>query len=582
MSLTSFVPRQTLFVLLSAVESDLRTVIADYLGSRQPVAVLEPRVYDRVRERQARERNSADDPTLEDLLPYLDFADAWTLLNACRAHLPTDLASYLQKRTPLLESLAPIRNRVAHARPLNFDDVARTMAACDELSVERPAMWRTLKATTEDLGGNPSSVLGVVIPDADDARSHNLPIPDFDETGFVGRDDYVDRIVSLCHGPYPVITIKGDGGAGKTALALRVAYNFLDMRDSPFEAIAWATSKTTQVTPHEIRTIEGAIADSLGLIQALATNLSGVADADPVQEVLAYLREFKVLVVLDNLETVLDDRLRTFVAAMPTGSKLLITSRIGLGAYEHPVALSAMTSSEAVQLLRELSKVRGVQELCAMDNKRLGSYCERMHNSPGFIKWFVSAVQAGRRPEEILDRSGMFLDFCMSNVYGYLTPRARAVLQSMQCVPRPLSQAEIAFLNDLTADDLQVALHGLLATNMVLMKSLATGSSYESQYEVSELPRAYLRKHHPPSGEVLQEFTRRQRELTAAGEAIQRAQQSNPSSQEVWTCAQKATSLSRVTSSTRFKQSRISGSPKRNGCVQRHAGLHPSGLRSAA
>ena len=152
------------------------------------------------------------------------------------------------------------------------------------------------------------------------------------------------------------------------------------------------------------------------------------------------------MLLIDNLETVLDDRIRSFLSRLPLGSKVLITSRIGLGAFEHPVKLTKLSADEAVQLIRSLAKVRGVGGLLNMDNRKSSErYCQRMNKNPLWLKWFVSGVQAGVRPEDLLAKPDDFLEFSMSNVYEYLSDGSRNVLQTMQVVPGKKSQAELSF-----------------------------------------------------------------------------------------------------------------------------------------
>ena len=421
---------------------------------------------------------------------------------------------------------------MAHGRPLNFDDLAVTLHFAELLVTKESQYWPELDHTIAQLQADPSFVFGLSIPtyaqNADD-KKHNLPQPDFDETGFLGRDDQVKEVIKRCLGPYPVITLSGEGGVGKTALALKVAYEILDLKTSSFDAIVWTTSKTTMLTPHEIVRIRGAISDSLGLFQDIATTLAGRSDRQAaLDEVLGYLTEFKILLILDNLETVLDDRIREFLQAMPMGSKVLITSRVGRGAFEFPYKVPALEPSEAVSLLRALAKVRGVADLAKLPVKRLETYCERMKNNPGWIKWFVSAIRAGSRPEDVLENSDMFLDFCMSGVYKFLTPGARQVLRSMLSVPDQHSQAELAFLNGMDAADLQRALQLLLTTNFIQMNGIVVGSGLESRYSISELGREFLIKHHPATPIEHGQFIQKRRLLVAAGEEIKSEQNTNP------------------------------------------------------
>jgi LuxR family glucitol operon transcriptional activator len=262
----------------------------------------------------------------------------------------------------------------------------------------------------------------------------------------------------------------------------------LDLPDCPFNAIVWASSKTSQLTAQEIVRIEGAIRDSLGMLEKIASELAGaVKIRDALEEVISYLGEFHILLILDNLETVLDERVRQFLGKLPAGSKVLITSRIGVGAFEYPVTLQAMDEPE----------ILGAADLVKTSNKNLAGYCRRMKNNPGYLKWFVSAVQAGKRPEEVLAKPDVFLDFCMSNVYDYLSASSQALIRAMLCVPGKHSQAELAYLSSMEHQELQRSLQQLLTTNMVVMSSVPRGSSYESQYDLSELARSYLSKHHP-------------------------------------------------------------------------------------
>lgn len=481
-------------------------------------------IADRAIERFKRDAAARTQPPIAaDLIEYLDFAESFMALNRNHASLPAATVQALRIATPKLELLVPIRNRVMHARPLHFEDLPYTIDTANLLLKEIDFQWHSLIATSKRLKTDPSFVLGLKIPVPEQNATrlcHNLPIPDFDETGFLGRRDVVNAVTKLCLGAYPVITIVGEGGIGKTALALKVAFDVLDLDDCPYDAIVWTSSKTTHLTSHDIRTLENSIATSLGMLQAASTHLSGQQSDDPLTELLAYLAEFRVLVVLDNLENVLDDTIRTFLSLLPSGSKILITSRIGVGAFEYPVKLEPLKEDESIQLLRATSKIRGVNQLTAMPSKQLAVYCRRMKHNPLFIKWFVSSVQAGVRPETALGAPETFLVFAMSNVYDFLSPESKQVLAALITVPGRHSQAELTFLTELEVEVLQRALQLLLTTHMVAMSSVPIGSSFETSYSVSELARQFLIRHYPPSASEHAAFIRRRKQLVATSEDV--------------------------------------------------------------
>lgn len=524
--------RLTCYAVLSSIEEDLRSVLQSYVSSESdPHTLLGDDIWNKTVGRLGKDQGIAGKHfTLDDLLPYVDFAEVYQLLNTHSKSLPSVLRKYFKDLTPIFERLVPIRNRVAHSRPLDFDDLATVLDCADFFLKGRDYDWANLAEAMHKLKLDSSFVLSLTIPsyESESDNNNNLPPPDFDETGFIGRRQQISQLIKLCHGPYPVITIVGDGGLGKTALALKIAYEILDLEDNSFDAIVWASTKTAQLNVTEIRNIEGAIQDSLGMLKSVAHQLAGENISDPLEEVISYLAEFRILLILDNLETVLDDRIRNFLGRLPLGSKVLITSRIGIGAFEYPVKLQPMDESDAIQLVRALAKIRDVKPLVKLPNNRLAQYCQHMKNNPGYIKWFVSAVQAGRRPEEVLANPDLFLNFCMSNVYEYLTPTSRTVLRAMLCLPELNSQAELHFLTQLDVLDLQRALQQLLTTNMVVMSSVPRGSSFESRYEISELARSYLSKHHPIESDELRTLTRQKRQLIAVSDEIKSDQTANP------------------------------------------------------
>jgi LuxR family glucitol operon transcriptional activator len=513
--------RLTLFAILGAIESDLRTSVLTHLAHLEPEEVLGEALWITATDRLQRDTEASIGADLVTVLPYVDMGDLHQVLNSQKSQLAEPVAQGIKGITPKLERLIPIRNRIAHNRPLNYDDLARTLTTVEGLLKGRDASWRELRATMKRLQDDPSFVLSLQIPTSVETDiGHNLPTPDFDETGFVGRSHLVDQVVTLIKGPYPVISLIGDGGIGKTALALKVAYEVLDIRPSPFDAIVWTTSKTMQLTPTEIIRIEGAIQDSVGLMRDVVDYLSGPTERDPTEEVLDYLAQFRILLVLDNLETVLDDRIRNLLSRLPSGSKVLITSRIGMGAFEFPVRLEPFTSGESVQLLRTLAAIRGLAFLSKAATPLLTSFSSRMKHNPGYIKWFVSAVQTGSRPEDILAHPDVFLDFCMSNVYDYLGEDSRSVLRALLVVSGPRSSPELAVLTELEPLMLQRALQQLLTTNMVSMLSVPAGTTFQTCYDVSDLAKAYLSKHHPASEAEHDATLKRWRRLVASGERM--------------------------------------------------------------
>jgi tetratricopeptide (TPR) repeat protein len=138
-----------------------------------------------------------------------------------------------------------------------------------------------------------------------------------------------------------------------------------------------------------------------------------------------------------------------------------------------------------------------------------------MHRNPSYIKWFVSSVHTGLSPENVLQNSNKFLDFCMSNVYKYLSLDAQKLTTSMQCAPGLKDIPELTYLNDFEAIQAQKAIQELMATNMLSQSSVAKGASVKTTYQLSELARAYLGKHHKPTQTFQKEIRDKRNKLNS-------------------------------------------------------------------
>jgi LuxR family transcriptional regulator, glucitol operon activator len=510
--------RLTLYVLISALEEDLRMILSQSIPANMPpIEVFGEELFDQTVLRfQGENGDNSYIQGFGDLLNFIDFPDAYKLFQTNKSYFEVDKAKIFTSFIPKFDSLVPVRNRVAHGRPLHFDDLSICLDLIEQLQSKLDYKWRSLVEVQDKISKNPGWVLEMNLPPAPKDRiSHNLPIPDFDETGFMGRKDHLRSLRDMLMGPYPVISIIGEGGLGKSALALKIGYDLLDDDSIKFDAIVWSSAKANTVTAQEIKKIEEAVTDSLGMFKSVSsTLLGGSENGDVISEILEYLKEFKILLILDNLETVIDATLRDFFDRLPSGSKVLTTSRIGLGEFERRLNLLPMSNPEGSVLMRSVAKARGIQQLAEAPQKRLNEYSNKLKNNPGFIKWFVATVQAGIRPEKALQNTDVFLNFCLENVYDYLGKQSCRVLDVMQTVSRPLSMPELSYISELEPIRLQSAIHQLLQTNMVIMTASGNEVASETRYGLSELARSYLIKQHPVGSKDYQRYKFKEVEIS--------------------------------------------------------------------
>lgn len=200
---------------------------------------------------------------------------------------------------------------------------------------------------------------------------------------------------------------------------------------------------------------------------------------------------FKILLIIDNLETVLDERLRRFVKRTPPGSKVLITSRIGIET-GLPIEVRNLTKPEARSYFRKLTQAYNANSLAPLQDQEIDRYIGRLTANPLFLKWFVTAVKAGTRPEKLLADQKDVLAFCFQNVFRHLSQNARMICNAFVAVPGSHSQPLISELTALSAFEIEKSLSELLAANIISMRTPEGGA--ETQYDVMDLARAYLRR----------------------------------------------------------------------------------------
>lgn len=152
---------------------------------------------------------------------------------------------------------------------------------------------------------------------------HNLPTQ---FTPFIGRKAELAQLLTLLQRDNVAqgiawVTLVGEGGVGKTRLAVAAAERLL----TRFADGVWFVSLAEQETAVSTPTTT---ADTIATTLAAAIQLNLSAGQPPHQQLLTYLQSKQSLIILDNFETALPGAsfVRDLVAAAPHLT-LLITSR---------------------------------------------------------------------------------------------------------------------------------------------------------------------------------------------------------------------------------------------------------------
>ncbi len=150
------------------------------------------------------------------------------------------------------------------------------------------------------------------------APMHNLPAQ---VTPFVGRVSELEDILARLRDPNcRLLTLVGPGGIGKTRLALQAAESLCRIEGDQFK------DGVRYVRLGPLQTAEGLV-----VVVAEALGLQFYERGEPRQQLLAYLRQKHLLLVMDSFENVMEDvRLVTEILRSAPAVRLLVTSRIRL------------------------------------------------------------------------------------------------------------------------------------------------------------------------------------------------------------------------------------------------------------
>ncbi|MER7431564.1 BTAD domain-containing putative transcriptional regulator [Nonomuraea rubra] len=250
--------------------------------------------------------------------------------------------------------------------PLREGFVAALMRALAEAGRGTEALTvyqRTRELLADELGADPSAELSALhtallrgeLGERAENRRTNLRA---ELTSFVGKDDDVSTVAGLAV-KHRLVTLTGPGGSGKTRLATETARRMLaELPDG-----AWLVELASVQAGGELAQ---ATLTVIGLRDQAV--LGGARGGEPMDRLIAAIRERTILLILDNCEHVIDEAAEFADRLLGECRRLriLATSREPLGItgevlwQVEPLALPAqgagadeVGSSPAVRLLRD-------------------------------------------------------------------------------------------------------------------------------------------------------------------------------------------------------------------------------------
>jgi len=211
---------------------------------------------------------------------------------------------------------------------------------------------------------------------------------------FFGRVAIVDEIMDALRDPEGkwAIGIDGMGGIGKTSLARAIADRSLDER--LFEGVIWEPRFTDfsygTTTPTGWADLFVAIGRQLG-----APDLHRLPDLQRVSRLAELLRQYRVLLVLDGLESAVDNQEELAIRLLPLlqFSKAILTSRRRFKGDLYTVHLGGLDEESASQLIRYEAKEKRIERVVNAKGRDLVEIVRSTGGSPLAIKLIVGQLQ---------------------------------------------------------------------------------------------------------------------------------------------------------------------------------------------
>jgi len=335
---------------------------------------------------------------------------------------------------------------------------------------------------------------------------NNLPTPDYEyEGGFIGRDEDIKKILKLLEEEqFRVITIAGAGGVGKTALALRVIQKILQKRESMFDGVVWLSAKETKLSYLGIEDIESTVKNYEQLLDTIFEVMgfgspSVTLDKKESDVNTIFDLHNRILIAIDNLETIDDDRIINFIIESPPKIKILITSRTGLGQVERRHDLKQLKEKEAVYLFRQVSRDKYLDSLAQLGDETIKAYVKKLSYYPLAIKWVIGQVAIGKDINKVIasinETTSDISRFCFEQIFKKISTSARKILCALSCIDEPPTAGVLKYVVNLSQNDFDDGIRELILVSLIIPEQYRDEkSNILTRYGLLSLTRGYVRQ----------------------------------------------------------------------------------------
>lgn len=316
---------------------------------------------------------------------------------------------------------------------------------------------------------------------------------DHEITGLLGREREFQELKNvLSKARNNLIAVVAPGGIGKTALILQ----FLrDLSLSPewntrINAILFCTLKNEVLTAEGIEVIE-AIDGIDQVTDVIFQDLKKLYSAEQFsnfEEACEVLKEEKILICIDNLETLLIKSQKEFIEfneSLPLHWRVLVTSRISIDSAT-TVPLEPLIKRHAVTLSRSYMRKRGIIDF---KQEELEKIADAANNNPLAIRLTIDLyIKRGDISQSIHRSQKDIASFSFKNLIESLSAHSISILEAVYETNQS-TKSELIDLLDLNNEEITQSINELLKTSLLLRITEEFGND---SYKLSESIRDLL------------------------------------------------------------------------------------------
>lgn len=303
----------------------------------------------------------------------------------------------------------------------------------------------------------------------------------------IGFDDYIQRTelekelrgVLLDESRYPIVTLKGRGGIGKTSLALYVIEDVLNRFPKRFDIVIWFSARDIDLTPEGPKQVQAVVINQQDIAMEYFRQI-GEERASTKNVIEDFSNELsacvlgKALYVFDNFETLSNpveiyEWLNTYVR---NPNKILITSRLNRNfKADYPVEVKGMTDKQSRDLITQTSNKLGISDL--LNESYISNLIEESDGHPYIIKIILGDVaKTGKtlQAKRIVAEKDNVLDALFKRTYTTLSIAARRVfltLCSWRSVIPHIALESVILRNDNEKIDFEAAVEELEKSSLI-------------------------------------------------------------------------------------------------------------------